>query len=167
MRHVRLVGYYPNMAARVPVRQICHLAGNAGTAILAACSRHGQARQKAFAELAGRWRHVPPDLAAAPLRPGPAMLRYASYTEPHEQYDTPREATAILLMAEPDAGTSTAAWNLAGEEITSPARFRIGSSAFDGIQQARRDATALHIGNDLTVQPPGQQPAAGTGPSRA
>jgi hypothetical protein len=156
MRHVRLVHYYLKMAARVPVREICRLAAGAGTAILAASARHGPARQKAFAELEERWRHVPPDLAPAPVRSGPAMLRYAGYAEPHERYDVPRQASAILHVAVPDADAS-APWNLAGEEIAEPSRFRIASSAFDGIQQLHRDAEALSIGNGLVAQPRDQQ----------
>jgi len=156
MRRVRLVFYYPKAAARVPVREICRTAAGAGTAILAASARQGAARRKAFAELEERWRHVPPDLPPAPVRPGPAMLRYAGYTEPHERYDNPRQASAILLVAVPDADAA-ARWNLASEEVAEPSRFRITSNAFDGIQQVHRDAEALSVGDGLVVQPQGQQ----------
>jgi hypothetical protein len=51
----------------------------------------------------------------------------------------------------PDADPA-APWNLASEEIIQPSRFRITSTAFEGVQQIHHDAEALGIGDKLVVQ---------------
>lgn len=160
MIRVRLVHYYPDLAASVPVGEICRVATGAGSAILAASAHHGPARRKAFAELDRRWRHIPPDVASAPIPSGPAMLRYAGYDEPHDDYDVPRQGSAVLLAAVPD-GDPAAPWSLAGGESIQPSRFRITSDAFDGVQQIHHDADTLSIGDRLvfpTAGPVGRRP---------
>jgi hypothetical protein len=152
MLHVRLAGRYPGLAASVPVREICRVAAGAGGAILAAGATRGYRRRKAFAGLIRRWRRVPADVVAASIPPGPAMLRYAWYDEPHEYYDVHRDGSAVLVAAVPDADPA-APWRLAGDEIAQPARFRITATAFDGVQQVHRDSDALDIGDSLAVQP--------------
>jgi hypothetical protein len=124
MVRIRLVYYYPALAARVPVREICRAAAGAGGAILAAAARRGPARHRAFAELGQRWRRVPADLALASIKPGPATPRYAADEEPHEDdYDIRREGSVVLVAAVPDADPA-APWRLVGEEVPGPVRFR-------------------------------------------
>jgi hypothetical protein len=157
MLHVRLVSYYPDHAARVPVREICRIAAGAGSAILAASARDGLARRKAFARLERRWRHVPPYVEPVPVRSGPAMLRHVGYEEPHDVYDLPRPGTAVLLAAVPDADPA-APWNLVSEEINQPSRLRITSAAFDGVQQIDYDGDTLSIRDKLVIQSAGDEP---------
>ena len=59
MLRIRLVSYYPELTGTVPVRQLCRVAAGAGSAILAASAQRGPARERAFAELAHRWRAAP------------------------------------------------------------------------------------------------------------
>ncbi|MEU7575319.1 hypothetical protein [Micromonospora sp. NPDC049240] len=150
MSHARLVHHYPNLAAGVPILDICRVAADAGSAILAASARHGAARQNAFAELDQRWRHVPPTMAPDPVRSGPALLRHAQYDEPHDDHDVPRHGCAVLLAAVPGADPA-APWALASEEITQPSRFQITSAAFDGVQRIHHDGRTLRIADDLVV----------------
>ncbi|SCL51011.1 hypothetical protein [Micromonospora chersina] len=150
MSHARLVHHYPNQAAGVPILDICRVAAGAGSAILAASARHGAARQKAYAELEQRWRHVPPTAPPDAVRSGPVLLRHARYDEPHDDHDVPRRGCAVLLAAVPDADPASP-WALASEEITQPSRFRIASTAFDGVQHVSHDAGTLSIGDKLVV----------------
>jgi hypothetical protein len=152
MLQVRLVHYYPHLAATVPVREICRIAADAGSAILAASAPRGTARDNAFAAIEEQWRHVPPRLPAAPIGSGPTMLRFVSYTEPHDDYDVARPGSTVVLAAVPGEDPA-APWNLAGEEFTQPSRVRIASSAFPGVKQARYDAGALSIGDTFAVHP--------------
>lgn len=151
MLRIRLVGYYPELAGGIPVRELCHAATGAGTAILAAGARRRAARHTAFAELAQRWRHLPPDAAPAPILAGPAVLRYARYDELHEDYDVDRPSQAVLVAATPDTDP-TAPWRLASEAIARPTRFHLTKDAFDGVQDVHRDGDRLAIGESLTIQ---------------
>lgn len=151
MIHVRLVYYHPRLAARVPVAEICSIAADAGSAILTASGRHGSARRKAFAELEERWRHVPSDLEPTSIRTGPAVLRYAGYEESHSYYDVPREGSAVLLAAVPDADPAVP-WILASEEIAQPTRFQITSTGFEAEQQIHHAAGTWTIGESLIVR---------------
>jgi hypothetical protein len=151
MQFVRLAGRYPELAASVPLREICRLTAGAGGAILAAGATRGFRRRRAFADLFRRWQCVPDDVATAPIPSGPATLRYAHYDEPHEDYDVHRDGSAVLLAAVPDADPA-APWCLASDEIAGPERFRITAAAFDGVQQVRRDTNALVVGEALAVQ---------------
>jgi hypothetical protein len=151
MIHVRLVYYYPRLAARVPVREICRLATSSGSAVLAASGYHGSARRKAFAELEQRWRHLPPDLEPVSIPTGPVVLRYAGYEEPHEHYDVPRAGSAVLLAAVPDKDAA-APWILASEEIAQPRRFHISSTAFHDEQNIHRTKDTLTVGDALVLQ---------------
>ncbi|GIG01130.1 hypothetical protein Cci01nite_62230 [Catellatospora citrea] len=152
MLQVRLVGYYPHLAATVPVSEICRIAAAAGSAILAASAYRGAARDKAFAALEEQWRHVPPHLPTAPVGPGPAVFRFVSYTEPHDDHDVARPGSAVVLAAVPGEDPA-APWNRAGEEIVQPAQFRLASSAFAGVKQVRCDAGALSIDDTFAIHP--------------
>jgi hypothetical protein len=151
MVQIRVVGYYPRLAARTPVREICRIAAGAGSAILAAGATREPARRTAFAELVQRWQRVPTDAAPAAIASGPAMFRYAGYAEPHADYDVHREGSAVLIAAVPDADPA-APWCLASEEIAGPTRFRITTASFDKVQHVHRDADTLTIGDSLAVQ---------------
>ncbi|MEU4555451.1 hypothetical protein EV382_2818 [Micromonospora violae] len=151
MSHARLVHHYPNLAAGVPILDICRVMADAGSAILAASARRGAARQTAFAELEQRWRHVPPKVPPEAIRSGPAMLRHVRYDEPHDDRDVPHHGSAVLLAAAP--GTHPAApWTLASEEITQPSQFRITNTAFDDGQHIHHDGRFLRIGDVLIVR---------------
>ncbi|WP_433131243.1 hypothetical protein ACQPWW_09825 [Micromonospora sp. CA-240977] len=151
MNHARLVHYYPNLAAGVPILDICRVAADAGSAILAAGARRGAERQTAFAELEQRWRRVPPTTPPEAARSGPVTLRHAWYDEPHHDHDDPHHGRAVLLAAVPGADPA-APWTLASEEITQPSRFRITSTAFDDGQHFHRDGTFLRIDDALVVR---------------
>ncbi|MEU7923464.1 hypothetical protein [Micromonospora zamorensis] len=103
MNHARLVHHYPNLAAGVPILDICRVAADAGSAILAASAHRGAERQTAFAELEQRWRHVPPQVPPEAIRSGPVMLRHARYDEPHDDHNVPHHGGAVLLAAVPGA----------------------------------------------------------------
>jgi hypothetical protein len=152
MLQIRLVDYYPHLAARIPVREICRTAADAGTAILTASEHRGAARQQAFAELEQRWRRVPPENEPASIPSGPALLRYASYNEPHNDYDIHRDGSAVLVAAAPDTDPS-APWRLVSQEMAHPAGLRITTAAFDGVQNLHHDVTALTISDHLVIQP--------------
>ncbi|MEH1169006.1 hypothetical protein V6V47_26850 [Micromonospora sp. CPCC 205539] len=151
MIHARLVHYYPNLAAGIPILDICRVMADAGSAILAASARRGAARQTAFAELEQRWRHVPPEVPPEAIRSGPAMLRIARYDEPHDDHDVPHHGSAVLLAAAPSAHPA-APWTLASAEITEPSRFRIASTAFDDGQHIHHDGRSLRIGDALVLR---------------
>jgi hypothetical protein len=152
MLRIRLVDSYPELAAGIPLREICRAAAGAGGAILAAGAQRGPARRLAFARLVQRWRRIPPDRAPAPIPTGPATLRYASFDEPHEEYDVPREGRAVVVAAVPDA-PPTAPWRLASEDVAGPARFRITTAAFDGVQHFDRHTGSLTIDDTLAIEP--------------
>jgi hypothetical protein len=152
-RQIRLVSYYPELAASVPVREISRVAAGAGGAILAASANRGPAREEAFAELAQRWRRIPPQVVPPPIPSGPATLRYARFDEPHEDYHVHHEGSAVLITAVPDADPA-APWRLASEKLAQPTRFRITTAAFDGVHDVHRDAGALTMNNVLIVQQP-------------
>jgi hypothetical protein len=152
MVQVRLVSYYPDQAARIPLRGICRVAADAGGAILAAGAHHGRARRRAFAELIQRWNQVPPDAAPAPIPSGPATIRHVRYAEPHDDYDVHRDGSAVLVAAVPDTDPA-APWRLAGERVARPARFHLADPAFDDVQHIRRDGDALTVGDIITVEP--------------
>ncbi|PYC72981.1 hypothetical protein C7C45_07730 [Micromonospora arborensis] len=151
MNHARLVHHYPNLAAGVPILDICRVAADAGSAILAASARRGAERQTAFAELERGWRHVPPEVPPAAIRSGPVMLRHARYDEPHDDYDAPHHGSAVLLAAVPGADPAVP-WTLASKEITRPSRFRITSTAFDEVQHIHHDDSVLRIDDALVVR---------------
>ena len=151
MLRIRLVGYYPKLAGRIPVRELCEATAGAGTAILWAGTRRGPARHTAFADLEQRWRHLPPDATPAPIPAAPASLRYACYSDPHHDYDNDRPSQAILAAATPDTDPA-APWRLASEEIVQPARFRITDASFDGVADVRRDSDQLALGDSLVIQ---------------
>jgi hypothetical protein len=151
MLRIRLVGYYPELAGGIPVRELCQAAAGAGTAILAAGARRRSARRVAFAELEQRWRRVPPDATPGSIPAGPAVLRYARYDEPHEDFDITRLGQCILVVATPHAG-STAPWRLASEELAQPARFHLTDAAFAGVSDVHRDSNQLALGRSLAVQ---------------
>ncbi|WP_232343919.1 hypothetical protein [Actinoplanes awajinensis] len=92
MLRIRLVSYYPELTATIPVQQICRVAADAGNTILAASAKRGPAREHAFAELAQYWRAVPKPGPPTPIPSGPAALRYARYDGPHEDHDVRYEA---------------------------------------------------------------------------
>jgi len=151
MLRIRLVGYHPGLAGGIPLRELCEAAAGAGTAILSAGTRRGQARRTAFAGLEQRWRHLPPDATPVPIPAAPASLRYARYSEPHHQYDSYRPGQSTLVIATPDTD-ATAPWRLASEEITQPTRFRITSAAFDAVCDVHRDSGQLTLGDSLVIQ---------------
>jgi hypothetical protein len=151
MIRIRLVGYHPRLAGGIPVRELCEATAGAGEAILRAGARRGLARRAAFAGLEQRWWHVPPDTAPPPVPAAPASLRYASYREPHEQYNTNRPGQATLVAATPDADPA-APWWLASEEITHLTRFRITGASFDGVCDVHRDQGQLALGDSLVIQ---------------
>lgn len=151
MRRIRLVGYYPELAGRIPVRELCEAAVGAGTEILRAGARRGSARRSAFSNLTQRWRYLPPDAPPAPIPAAPANLRYVRYGEPHHDYGNDRPGQAILVAATPDADP-TAPWRLASEETKQPARFYVTSAAFDGVSEVHRDSGQLAIGEGLVIQ---------------
>ena len=68
MLRIRLVGYHPQLASGIPVRELCAATAGAGTAILRAGASSGSARRTAFAELQQRWRHLPPNTKPVILR---------------------------------------------------------------------------------------------------
>ena len=146
----RLVHYYPQMAASIPVREICGVAADAGAAILAASQKHGRARQTAFTQLIQRWRDVPPDIAPTGIASGQATLRYASYSEPHEDHQVPRHGSVVLVAAVPEVNPE-APWCLAGEEFTEPIRFHIAATAFQRVEEIRRNGGVLTV-RDLLVE---------------
>jgi hypothetical protein len=150
MLRIRLVHYYPDLATRVPLDEICDLAAGAGGAILAAADRRGSGRAKEFADLAQRWQRVPPDREPTRIPSGPTVLRYVSYAEPHLRYDVHRAGSTVLIGAVPTP--VAAAWRLAGETITSPSRFRINAAAFDGVPHMIHRTGTLTIGDSLVVQ---------------
>lgn len=151
MLRIRLVGYHPRLAGRIPVRELCEATAGAGTAILRAGARRGSARRTAFAGLEQRWRHLPPDAAPAPVPAAPASLRCARYSEPHHDYDNDRPGQAILVAATPDTDPA-APWRLASEEIAQPALFRITGAAFNGVSDVHRDSGQLALGDSLVIQ---------------
>ncbi|MDG4824717.1 hypothetical protein O7635_22935 [Asanoa sp. WMMD1127] len=146
MLHSRLAYYYPQLAARTPVREMCRMATGAGTAILSAGA--SLARDRAFAALEQRWQPVPDERQPAPIPTGPVQLRYVSYTEPHEDYDVHREGSAVVLAAAPESDLA-APWRLAGQEITDPSRLAFRATALHGVQEARRAAGSLSVGDLL------------------
>jgi hypothetical protein len=151
MLRIRLVGYHPRLAGRIPVRELCEATASAGTAILRAGARRGSDRRIAFADLEQRWRNLPPDPTPAPVPAAPASLRYACYSEPHHDYGNERPGQATLVAATP--GTDpTAPWGLTSEEIAQPARFRITGTAFDGVSDVHRDSGQLALGDSLVIQ---------------
>jgi hypothetical protein len=151
MLQIRLVSYYPALAATIPVRAMCGLAAGAGSAILAASAERGSAREESLAKLAQRWQLVPPKLPPAPIPSGPATVRYVRYMEPNEDYEVHHEGSAVLVAAVPDTDPA-APWALASEELAQPADFRITTAAFGGIREARRDADALALNKGLSIQ---------------
>ena len=151
MLQIRLVGYYPESAATIPVRQICRVVAGAGNAILAAGTRRGSGREEAFTALAQRWRTVPPKVPPVPIPSGPAVLRYLRYDEPHEDYDVQHQGAAVLVAAVPDTDP-TASWRLASEKPTQPANFHVRTDAFNGVRDIHRDAGTLTMNDVLTVQ---------------
>jgi hypothetical protein len=150
MLRIRLVGYHPGLAGRIPVRELCEATAGAGTAILRAGARRGSARRTAFAGLEQRWRHLPPDAAPAPVPAAPASLRYARYSEPHHYFDNERPGQAILVAATPDTDPA-APWRLASEEIAQPALFHITGAAFNGVSDVHRDSSQLALGDRLVI----------------
>jgi hypothetical protein len=151
MLQIRLVSYYPELAATIPVRQICRVVAGAGSAILAAGAKRGSSREKAFADLSQRWRISPAEVPPAPIPSGPAVLRYLRYDEPHEDYDVHREGAAVLVAAVPNSDPA-ATWRLASEELTRPAGFRIITDAFTGVRDIHRDTGTLTMNDLLIVQ---------------
>lgn len=151
MLRIRLVGYYPELAGGIPMRELCEGTADAGTAILRAGSRPGPTRRRAFADLERRWRHLPPDATPAPVPAAPASLRYARYSEPHHDYDNERPGQAVLVTATPDTDPA-APWRLASEEIAQPTGFRITRTAFDGVSGVHRDGGRLALGDSLVIQ---------------
>jgi hypothetical protein len=151
MLRIRLAGYHPRLAGRIPVRDLCEAAAGAGTGILRAGARLGSARRTAFAGLERQWRRLPPDAAAAPVPPAPASLRYARYGEPHHDYGRDRPGQAVLVAATPNA-VPASPWRLASEEITQPTRFRITAAAFGAVCDVHRDSGQLTLGNNLLIQ---------------
>jgi hypothetical protein len=83
MQRIRLVGYYPKLAGRIPVRELCEATAGAGTAILWAGTRRDRHRQ-ALADPQQRWRHLPPDATPAPIprRTGQPPLRLLQRAAP-------------------------------------------------------------------------------------
>ncbi|MEV0269932.1 hypothetical protein AB0H43_14240 [Hamadaea sp. NPDC050747] len=152
MVRIRLVHYYPKLAATIPVHDLCRIAEGAGTAILAAGAKRGSAREKAIQELGRRWGQAPSDLVAPSIPSGPAMMRYAQYHEPHEEYFQDRPVASVLLLAVPDRDPA-APWRLVGGEFAEPERFRIDVTSFAGVLRLRRDSGALSLGEALTVSP--------------
>jgi hypothetical protein len=150
MTRIRLVNYYPELAASVPVREICAVATDAGSAILAASARRGSDRRQAFAEFVERWQCDLPEVLPRPIPAGPAMLRHAAYHESHDDYDIHREGSALLLTASPDEDLA-APWRLASQKIVQPERFRISSTAFDGVRRLRSAAGVLAIDDSLVI----------------
>jgi hypothetical protein len=144
MVNVRLVYYYPRVAAAVPLGEICRIVADAGSAILDASGHHGSARRRRFAELAARWERVFDEHAPTPvtIASGPAVLRFAGYDE---------AGPTFLLVAVPDADP-TAPWRLASTRFDRPTRFRITGEAFDGEQRIRQDADTLAIGTSLDMR---------------
>jgi hypothetical protein len=151
MLRIRLVSYYPELAATIPVRQICRVAAGAGSAILAASAKRGSAREQAFADLVQQWRATPPPVPPAPIPSGSATLRYLRYDEPHEDYDVHRDGVAVLVAAVPDTDPA-APWRLASEKLTQPASFHITMAAFGGVRDIHRDAGTLTMNDMLIVQ---------------
>lgn len=151
LNHARLVHYHPKLAASVPILDICRIAADAGSAILAASRRRGAERQTAFAELARHWRHVPPRVPPETIRSGPVVLRQARYDEPHADHDVAQHGGVVLLAAVPGAEPE-GPWALASEEIAEPSRFRIASTAFDDGQHIDRAEGALRMGDALVVR---------------
>jgi hypothetical protein len=151
MLRIRLAGYHPGLAGRIPVRELCEAAEGAGTAILRAGDRRGSARSKAFADLEQRWRRLPRDAAPAPLPAAPAVLRYARYIEPHHDYGSDRPGQATIVAATPDTGP-TVPWRLVSEEFTQLTRFRVTGAAFDGVAGIQRDSGQLALGDCLVIQ---------------
>lgn len=150
MLRIRMAGYHPKLAGRIPVRELCDATAGAGTAILRAGARRGPVRRFAFAHLAQQWEHVPLDASPAPVPGGRLSLRYVRYTEPHRAFDIDRPGEAVLAAATPDTDPA-APWRLASEEIKEPARFRITAAAFDGISDFRRDGGQLTFGDSLVI----------------
>ncbi|MEU7842189.1 hypothetical protein AB0B39_14660 [Micromonospora sp. NPDC049114] len=151
MNHARLVHHYPNLAAGVPILDICRIAADAGSAILSASTRRGAERQTAFVELERRWRHIPPTVPPEAIHYGPVVLRHARYDEPHDDYDVPHDGCAVLLAAVPGADPAVP-WTLTSEEFTHPSRFRITSTAFNDGQHIHHDGEVLRIGDALVVR---------------
>ena len=152
MVRIRLVGYYPKMAAQIPVHEICRIAADAGGAILAASAYRGPARQQLFADLGQRWRCLPSDVAPTPIPSGPATLRYVGYNESHQDHGVQRDGSAVLIAAVPDTHPATP-WRLAAADVAEPGQFSLTTTAFDGVQDIHRDDGALNIGDTLTLQP--------------
>ena len=151
MLQIRLVMYYPEFAATIPIRQLCRVVARAGSAILAAGARRGSGREEAFAAFGQRWRTTPPKLPAVPIPSGPAVLRYLRYDEPHEDYDVQHQGAAVLVAAVPDTDP-TAPWRLASEKPTQSTNFHVLTDAFNGVRDIHRDAGTLTMNDVLTVQ---------------
>ncbi|MEV4536477.1 hypothetical protein AB0J82_22085 [Asanoa sp. NPDC049518] len=151
MVQIRLVSYYPDLAATVPVREICRVAAGAGSAVLTAGAKSKRASDLAFAELVHRWRPLPAATSPTPIPSGSAMIRYLRYDEPHEDDDDVRAGGVTLVTAAPETDP-TAPWRLASEELTRPARFRVTTAAFTSVRDIRREAELLTVDDDLVVQ---------------
>jgi hypothetical protein len=151
MLQIRLVSYYPELSATIPVQQICRVAAGAGSAILAASAKRGSAREEAFAHLVQQWRPAPPKVPPAPIPSGPATLRYLRYDEPHEDYDVHRDGAAVLVAAVPDTDPA-APWRLASEKLAQPASLHIAGAAFGGARDIHRNAGTLTMNDVLVVQ---------------
>lgn len=151
MLRIRLISYHPALAATIPVQQICRVAANAGSAILAASAKRGPAREQAFADLAQQWCTSPPSVPAAPIPPGPARLRYLRYAAQDEDYDVQRDGVAVLVAAVPDADPA-APWRLASEKLSQPARFHVTMAAFGETREIHRDSDALTMNGMLITR---------------
>jgi hypothetical protein len=148
MQRIRMVGYYPALAATIPVQQMCRVAADAGSAILAASAKRGPAREQAFADLAQQWRNTSPTFPPAPVPSGPANLRYLSYAAQHEAHDVQRDGVAVLVAAVPDTDPA-APWRLASEKLPQPARFHITTAAFGGTHEIDRVSGAATMNGML------------------
>jgi len=140
---------YPHLAPCVPVHRLALALAGAGSDIVAAGARRG------FGDLMRKWiaGGIGADLGKeVPLTDGPVQLRYASYTATHQDWGHPRKAAACLNAAVPHPD-SAEPWRLAGMEMTDPAAFGIGWSAFNPHRQLRVRHSTLTIGDDLTIRP--------------
>ncbi|MFF5227770.1 hypothetical protein [Dactylosporangium sp. NPDC000521] len=147
MIRIRTVDYYPDRAGTVPVRELCHAAADAGSAVLAAAAAPAGRRRDAFTALVRRWQ-VPDGAPPEAVPAGPAVLRYARYTEPHEHHDIQREGSAVLAAAVP-AADPAAPWRLTSEQLAGATRFQLTSQAFAGVHDLRRDADTVTAGDAL------------------
>ncbi|MEU7916805.1 hypothetical protein [Microbispora bryophytorum] len=96
----------------------------------------GITAQKAALPHTGRGQDLDPPLEAE--------LRLAEYTAAHTRYKTPRDSSAVVLLAHPPTGDSPSPhWRLRVVAVDDVSRFRFRSDAFSGPHELRTDGETV------------------------